>query len=956
MTRGHGVTRAGIVALACGLAMALALIVAGAAQANAPITSYTAVPSDTQAGGHPDLLVHFTVENRLTQKSQSPCNCEDAKDATVHTPAGFIGNPHATPQCSIADFSSNQCPVDSQIGVVHVEIGLPGQAQFVSALYNVVPPPGVAGWLAFKVYLFDAPQFTVLSARTDGDYGLDATATSIFHGLSFPLLGFTQVLWGVPADPVHDALRLNPQLNPQVPPGGRSTAYEGALCDKEGARSTDDPNTVYQSCQWSIPPQISNSPPTPFLQNPTNCDAPLSSSLDVLSYDGGTDHAEAPWPRQTGCSQLSFNPSLYAQPTTRESDSPSGVDVNLSIPQELSPTVPSPSELRAATIVLPPGFSINPNAADGKLACTEAEAHFGLRDEGSCPETSKVGSLVIDSSALPGPLPGYVYLGQPLPGNRYRIFLIANGFATHIKVAGVVSPDPATGQLAVKFQDLPQSPLTAFNMHFFGSERGILATPTACGTYPVTSTFTPWDSSLPALTSSQFFTIDSGPEGQPCPGPVRPFSPTFQAASLSHVPGAHSPFEVELRRADGDQNLAGLTVQTPPGFSGALKGIPYCPQSAIDSISNPLYPGLSELTASLCPAASQIGTAVAGAGAGTQPLYVPGKVYLAGPYKGAPLSLVVVVPSVAGPYDLGNVVVRAAIEVDPHTAQVTTVSDPLPQIIEGIPLRARVIRVNLDRPGFALNPTNCEHLSVDAQVTGDQGGTANLSNHFQMANCAGLPFEPKLSIRLSGGLKRLGHPAIRAIFRSGPGQANVRKVSVTLPNGELLDNAHIRTICTRVAFAAENCPPGSIVGRAKAVTPLLDEPLEGLAYLRSSSNELPDLAVALKGQVDFELAGKIDSVNGRLRSTFQSIPDVPVSEFVLDLVGGKKGLLINSNPICGRHLRALVKTTGQNGARMNTRTELRANCGSRSSRRRHPRGAHGRDRHPGHVLRSGTEG
>ncbi len=217
------------------------------------------MPCTTQAGGHPDLLVHFSVENRLTQKSQSPCNCEDAKDATVHTPAGFIGNPHATPQCSIADFSSNQCPVDSQIGIVHLEIGAPGAQDFVSALYNVVPPPGVAGWLAFKVYLFDAPQFTILSARTDGDYGLDATATSIFHGLSFPLLGFTQVLWGVPADPVHDALRLNPQLNPQVPPG-RSTAYEGALCDKEGAVSTDDPTTVYQSCQWSIPPRYRTVP------------------------------------------------------------------------------------------------------------------------------------------------------------------------------------------------------------------------------------------------------------------------------------------------------------------------------------------------------------------------------------------------------------------------------------------------------------------------------------------------------------------------------------------------------------------------------------------------------------------------------------------------------------------------------------------------------------------------
>ena len=620
------------------VAVAIGLLPA-TARADTPILSYSAVPGSTQAGGHPDLEVQFELGNRFFQfpplqpgaESQSECQCQDAKDATVHLPAGFIGNPHATPQCTIAEFSSDTCPIDSQVGIVNV-IATNAILPFDAALYNLVPPPDVAGLLGFKNYGFDTPQFTVLSARTGSDYGLDATATSIFHG-AYPLQTLQEVLWGVPADPSHDLLRLNEEFT-----RGGAPSYLGSLCDANGVPSTIDPNTVQIPCDTNFttaPPVHSNSPLTPFLQNPATCASPLSSSLDVLSYDHGTSHADYPWPQMTGCDQLSFDPSLYAQPTTTETDTASGIDINLSIPQQLSPTIPSPTELRGATVTLPPGFSINPNAADGKTACSDLEAKFGTEEEALCPEFSKVGSLEIESSALPGPLPGFVYLGQPLPGNRYRIFLVADGFATHIKLAGTVTPDPATGQLVITFTDLPQSPLTAFDLHLFGSERGLLATPTQCGAYPVTTTFTPWDSSLGTQTSTQFFTLDSGPNGAACPGPVRPFNPSFEAASAGNTAGAHSPFAVEVTRNDGDQNLTGLTVTTPPGFAATLKGIPYCPQSALAQLANSNYSGLAEQAFSACPAASQIGTAVAGAGAGTHPLYTPGKVYLAGPYKGA---------------------------------------------------------------------------------------------------------------------------------------------------------------------------------------------------------------------------------------------------------------------------------------------------------------------------------
>jgi hypothetical protein len=487
----------------------------------------------------------------------------------------------------------------------------------------------------------------------------------------------------------------------------------------------------------------------------------------------------------------------------------------------------------------------------------------------------------------------------------------------------------------VTFNNLPQSPLTEFNMHFFGAERGLLATPTQCGTYPVVSTFTPWDEALPNQTSTQFFTIDSGPGGKPCPAATRPFNPAFEATSLGNTAGAHSPFSLDLTRNDGDQNLAGLTVSTPPGFSGTLAGIPYCPDAALSAVASTGYSGLAEQLSSACPAASQVGTAVAGAGAGTRPIYVPGKVYLAGPYKGAPLSLAIVVPAVSGPFDLGNVVVRAALKIDPRDAHVTAISDPFPRIVEGIPLRLRTIRVNLDRSGFTLNPTNCSPLSVNASVTGDQGAVSDLASHFQVSNCSILPFAPKLSLSFRSGVRRRGHPAIHAELSNRSGNANLERIAVTLPKGELLDNAHIGNVCTRVDFVRNACPPASRLGTATVATPLLDKPLTGGAYLRSSSHELPDLALDLEGQVDLEIAARIDSVNGRLRSTFEGVPDVPFSHATLDLVGGSKGLVQNSFSLCARTVRATAAMRGHNDGTSSDRPKLNYSCSSKSRRGRH---------------------
>jgi hypothetical protein len=895
-------------AAACLVAIICALALHAEPARAIEIRQFTATPSGTQAGGHPDVTIRYYGETHDDPFLAEHCECNDPKNVEASLPTGFIGNPHAYPRCSAADFAANVCPSDSQVGWIDTTIDIFNGATASAGwpVYNSIPRPNQAGLLSVKITpgFFDVPVYTVLEGRTGSDYGLDAKSLGLSR--EYVVQKFAQTLWGVPADPVHDIQRQ---------------------------RDTADPYSV---------PWPSNSPEVPFLQNPDTCTGGLSSTVKVDGYDGTVSHASSPWPQTTGCDQLNFNPSLSAKPTTTEADSASGVDIDLTVPQLLSPVFPSPSEIRATTVTLPVGFSINPNAADGKTSCADVAANIGTGsvDAANCPEFAKIGTDTIDSFTLPEPIPGSIYLGDPQPGNRYRIFLTADGFNTHIKLAGSISPDPATGQLVTHFDNLPQSPLTEFNMHFFGAERGLLATPTQCGTYPVISTFTPWDEELPSQSSTQFFTIDSGPGGAPCPGSTRPFAPGFAASSSGNTAGAHSPFSIDLTRNDGDQNLAAVNVTTPPGLSATLAGIPYCSEAALAAAAVPSYSGLAELSNPSCPAASQIGTAVAGAGAGTHPVFLGGKVYLAGPYNGAPLSLAVITPAVSGPYDLGNVVVRAALKVDPTDAHITAVSDPLPSILDGIPLRLRAIRINLDRSDFTLNPTNCDPFQVGAAVFGDQGTEADLQTHFQVANCANLPFSPKLGLRLTGGTKRNGHPAVHATLAYTKGQANIKSVAVTLPRSEQTDTTHLGAPCTTPQFDAGQCPASSILGSAQANTPLLADPLKGKVYLVSAGNPLPDIVLALRGQIDFNLHGRIDSAqNGALRTTFDTVPDVPVDSFRLDLQGGSKGLVVNNTDIC-THLRpALAKVAGQNGRNADQRIALDTPCGA-ARHKRHSRHLH----------------
>jgi hypothetical protein len=926
MTRKLGV-RTVFVAVA---AFAAICATAGPAAAKSTVFSFTNTPSTAQAGAHPTVVTTFELGNRNNQ-TPVPCECNDPKSVMIHTPAGVVANPHVASECTAAELATFSCSADAQVGLAEFKLF----GWHLVPIYRTVPQAGQASLFVFVIPLTVAiPQYISVNARTGGDYGLD------FKVLGFsqtsPVEFFANVFWGVPGEAANDILRFAPgeraiscSSNPLMSVVERVLPED---CVAEGAELS-----VFEK-----EPVSSSLPVAPFTQNPTTCVGPLKSTIDVLAYDGEETHGEAPWPATTGCDKLSFAPSLAAAPTTTETDSASGLAVDLTVPQFEDPETPSPSELRATRVTLPPGFSINPNAADGKSACSDAQANFTNEEAATCPEHSKVGTTVLESSALPGPIDGYIYLGEPEPGDRYRVFLTASGYGTNVKIAGSVRPDPQSGQITAAFEDLPQAPFQRFDLHFFGSERGLLATPTQCGTYPVSASFEPWARQLSDQTSTQFFKLDSGPAGGPCPGGARPFGPAFAAGAEDGTAGQHSAFAVQLTRQDGDQGLAGLTVKTPPGFSASLAGVPYCPDSAIAQIAS--RTGLAEQSSPACPQASRIGTVTAGAGAGTHPLYVGGSAYLAGPYEGAPLSMVVVVPAISGPYDLGNVAVRVALQVDPESARITAISDPLPQILEGIPLRTRFVRVDLDRPGFALNPTNCDPFAVAGTIAGAEGATSEQSAPFQVANCADLPHAPKLSLRLSGGLARRGHPAIHARFAARAGEANTKLVSVALPKGEQLDNAHLESVCSRVQFAAQSCPALSRIGTAKAITPLLEAPLRGPVYLRTAPENksgLPDVVADLHGQIHVILDGKIKTVHSRLRTTFGSVPDVPVASFSLDLAGGKKGLLQNESSLCAKRRSAAVRMVGQNGKRSHFALRLRMRCAKahRRARRHHRRGS-----------------
>jgi hypothetical protein len=553
---------------------------------------------------------------------------------------------------------------------------------------------------------------------------------------------------------------------------------------------------------------------------------------------------------------------------------------------------------------------------------------------GECPDSSKIGTARIDAPAVVGhPLEGVVYLASPHqnPFDSLLAFYISvndpqSGVVT--KLPGLIEADPQTGRLTMTISEMPQLPFEDIRFELFKGSTAPLKTGIACGTFRVNSDLTPWTAPASVVVhSSDTFTIEKGAAAGDCvtDEPSAPNKPTFEAGSFEPTGGVYSPFSLKLTRPDGTQQLSSIDATLPKGLIAKLAGIPYCSEAALASAA--AKSGQQELAGPSCPAASRVGAINAGAGAGPTPFYLQGNVFLAGAYKGAPLSLAAIVPAVAGPFDLGDVVVRIALRLDSELAQIHAVSDPLPSILEGIPLSIRSVLLSLDRGQFTLNPTNCGSTTITGSVAALTGQAIALNEHFQVGECGKLGFKPKLALSLRGSTKRRANPSLRADFTPRGGDANLGQAIITLPKTALLDNAHIQGVCTRAEFAASHCPANSVYGYAKAVTPLLDAPIQGPVYLRSSDSSLPDLVADLRGQINFVIGARIDATRGGgIRASFENVPDIPLSQFSLTLSGGKTGLIKNGRNVCARANRAAVLLGGQNGKTINVSPMLANGC------------------------------
>ena len=862
-----------------------------------------------QAGAHPDLTT--TIRFNTTPIEGGINLVEDnVKDAEVKLPPGFVGNPTAAAVCEQGDLLGEgyaaSCPIDSQIGIAELFLE-GGENPFPVPLYNTVPPPGVAAQFGFNFSSVRAfiDSKLVPDPAAPGGYTLESDSIRISQGL--PLNGITLTLWGVPAEPSHDPQRSEV--------GGVSVGVASP-----GTRLA-------------------------FLDNPTSCPGtPGSFSLESdswqepgLFHQAAFDHDPSGDPLTIqGCEDVPFEASIRAQPTSHEADSPSGLGVTVTVPQNQNPDGLASADLKSASVTLPEGMAINPASAGGLASCSNSQIGLGSDAPSSCPDGSKIGKVEVDTPLLSHPLEGSVYLarqGENKFGSLLAIYLALEDplSGTVVKLPGKVATG-AGGRVTASFEDTPQVPFETLSVNFFGGPRAPLRTPASCGTYTTTAQFTPWSGTTPVDTGDSF-RITSGPGGSACPGGA--FDPKLEAATSSPVAGDLTSFALKLTRADGTQELGTISATLPPGLLGSLKGIPYCPEAALASIPRSEGTGAAEVAAPACPSASQVGTVSVGAGAGPSPFYVDtGRAYLAGPYKGAPLSLAIVTPALAGPFDLGNVVVRAALEVDPETTQITAVGDPLPTILSGIPLDLRTVLVTIDRPQFLRNPTSCGTEQVSSKIGGTAGAVAEPTAGLLVTGCAELDLSPKLSLRLGGRTKRAQSPSLSAVLSVPAGQANLKRVEVVLPESEFIDNAHIGNVCTRPEFAAEACPADSVLGTASAQTPLLDGPLHGKVYLRSNggARKLPDLVVRLTGQIDVTLVGYIDSVRrkgsevSRLRTTFAAVPDAPVSRFVLKLAGGRRGLLQNNTDICRSTEPAVVRMSGQNGRTRDFEAPIATGC------------------------------
>jgi hypothetical protein len=776
----------------------------------------------------------------------------------VDLPPSLIGNPLNVPRCPQADFegASPHCPGSTQVGILSGIVS--GLGQVTLPVYNFAPPLGSAA--AFAISIEGEPMVQRLSL-----VGTGAASSVRLAGIlppGYAIVDVEEEIWGVPADPAHDPERTCGRPDGSVVEGCSSGAGELPLL------------TLPASCAEPMR--------TTFTATSSDPSA-ITSVATALSRDAGGN------PRPlAGCEAVPFDPRLIAQ-TEPAALAPTSLSLRFEVPQYEAADSLAAASVRSIRVELPPGLALNPSAGSWLDACPPGAV--GLRsaagavpatfDEApvTCPPRSRIGSVAIRTPLIDHDLRGSVYLATPEANpfaSRLSIYLVVEDdvSGTMLKIPGRLDADSDDGRLTATIRDLPLFPFDDLEIQFSGGPRAPLRSPPGCGGFGASASFTP--STVPmgsTVLRGSAFTLSRGPDGMPCPPAEdqRDAAPSFQAGVQRPRAGRRSPLTIRLGRQDLEQHLGAFDLTLPPGLIADVGSVPL---------------------------GSAVGKVLVEAGVGPSPLALAGTVYLDGPYEGAPYSLKVVVPARAGPLNLGTIVQRVALFVDPATAQVRVVSDPLPQILSGVPLEIRSLTVDLDRPGFIRNPTSCEPTSIAGSATTALGQTTPLFTRFQVGDCVGLAFRPKLSLRLTGGLARNSHPALTAVLKGGPGEAAISSLGFTLPAGELLDLRHVRGLCGR-GVAPERCPGASLVGRLRLSSSFLGEPLEGPVHLRVPSHRLPDLSAELRSsRFRIVLQGRTTSSGGRLGIRFGGIPDVPISKAVLSLPGGRRGIVVNSRSLC----------------------------------------------------------
>jgi hypothetical protein len=855
----------------------------------------------TQAAGHPNFgITDFTL-NTLPVPTGFPEGF--VEEIVVDTPEGLGVNPEATPaKCTVAQLSADPpiCPAASLVGFNYLTVATESP---LTGCDNEPPAAVPDKCIVTRVKL---PVFNLVS----------------FDGVP-SMVGFPTSAVGEPTiivgdlDPKDQHVRFTisdihaPDGTPSHPPiiGSRLTFF------------------------GNFTPGFAGN----YLTMPSNCAGGQTTNLHVKAHGGAED--EASYTTAVGadeCETTPFNVDLDAS-ASGSTDSPEPSTVSVLMPDQLKANTRNNSHLLTAKVTLPEGAGLNPSLANGLTPCTDAQYKQGTDDPVECPASSKIGTAAVETKALDQPLDGNVYVAAPTSqvptsGDQFRVFIhvFNDRYGVNVRLVGNVFPNLQTGQLTVVVPNNPQAPFNSFKVNIDGGARGALTTPDICGPHTTTAKFTPWSRPSEEVASdpNPQFNLTTAPGGGPCPKTLaeRPFNPAFNAGPKATKAGAFSPLELRITRPDGAQEIRQVKVDLPPGMVAKLKGVEYCPEANITAAGS--RSGKDELASPSCPANSLVGTTGIDAGSGPAPFRTNGQVYLAGPYKGAPVSMVFVTPAVAGPYDLGTVVVRAALNINPETAEVHAVSDAIPYVFGGVKLDIRAIDVSINRQNFTLNPTTCrEPFSIGSGILGGGGNPADPaswfetkpSNAFRATECKALKYKPSFYARIFGGknqMQRAAHPKFRATLDARNGDANTRRAAFILPRATILDQGHIKTICTRVQLAANNCPKASIYGNAKATSPLLDGKLKGPVYLTSSNNTLPDLLVDLKGQVNVRLRGVISSSNGRLKTVFRKAPDVAVNKFILTMKGGDKGLLINSRNLCERQTTGFLNLKAQNSRQL----------------------------------------